>query len=387
MGEGDVVPRNGMSWYVVVYGRFDHAERSLLMGVQVLHSLITVFVTAIPRLSVGWKPARILAVSYMRCVSWISFKQSRTVALPTGQKIKDFCESAGLACNSTEINNDNDSNGGVPRPTLHYIHIADKPKARLLLYFHGGAYVHPIDTKGLLPFALECAHAAGASELVCLEYTLAPELKYPGQLVQAVDALNHILQTHCSSQIILGGDSAGGHLVLSLIAHIQRPNPAAKSLAGLFRSPDRYFLGVYVISPWVSMRYDSKSFKYNASRDYIRAKGMTDFTEMWNPNRSEVWGEPLAGGVDFWHDPPVENLLIYAGRWECFHDDIVAMASQLQAQKFGTGAAVELSVGENEVHVQCALDKAVGAPHGQGAHDILSWLDRLAKYAVSKPVM
>lgn len=344
-----------------------------------MQCLITFLIKLIPRLAVGWSPSSVLAVSYMRSVTWISLEQSRAIALPTGQSIAVFCKSAGLACRSVDIN----SSDRGPRATLHYIHITDRPKARLLLYFHGGAYVHPLDTKGSLPFAIECARTAGASDLVCLEYTLAPELKYPGQLVQAVDALDYILRTHHPSQILLGGDSAGGHLVLSLLAHIKSPNPSVKTLPG-FGRPGRNILGAYVISPWVSMKYDSKSFKTNASRDFIRAKGMAAYTEMWNPNCSEVCGELLAGGVDFWHNLPVNNLLITAGSWECFLDDILAMASHLQAKEFGTGAAVELSVGEKEVHVQCALDKAVGAPHSQGTHNILSWLIRIGGVEVTK---
>ncbi len=347
-----------------------------------MECLTTFLVKLIPRLLVGWTPARILVVSYLRSGAWISFGQSRTISLPTGQSIKAFCKKSGLACNSIDINNDADG----PVATLHYIHVADRPKARLLLYFHGGAYCYPIDTKGQLPFALECAREAGASELVCLEYTLAPELKYPGQLVQAVDALEYILQTHQPSQIILGGDSAGGHLVLSLLAHIQKPHPAAKSLIGRFR-PGSQLLGAYVISPWVSMKYDSESFKQNASRDYISAKSMAACTEMWNPSHAQVWGELLAGDVDFWRNLPVDKLLLTAGGWECFLDDILVMASRLEAKEFGAGAAVELSIGEKEVHVQCALDKAVGAPHGRGAQDILSWLKRVGGVVKAEEAM
>lgn len=337
-----------------------------------MQCLVTFLIKLIPRLAAGWSPSSILAVAYMRSRTWITLEQSRAIALPTGQSIAAFCKSAGLDCRSVDV----DSSDHGPRATLHYIHITDRPKARLLFYFHGGAYVNPIDTKGLLPFALECARTAGASDLVCLEYTLAPELKYPGQLVQAVDALDYVLRTHHPSQILLGGESAGGHLVLSLLAHIQSPHPSVKALPG-FGIPGQNILGAYVISPWVSMKYDSKSFKTNASRDYIRAKGMAGFIEMWNPNCSEVWGELLAGDVDFWRNLPVNNMLVTAGSWECFLTDILAMASRLQAKEFGTGAAVELSVGEMEVHVHCALDKAVGAPHRQGARNILSWLIRI----------
>ncbi|KAE9376394.1 alpha/beta-hydrolase [Stipitochalara longipes BDJ] len=338
----------------------------------VIRCLLSFLINLMPRLAAGWSPARILAVSFMRSsLALLSFSQNRAISPPTGQAIKTFCQHAGLTCNSVDVPNDDG-----PPATLHYIHIADRPKARLLLYFPGGAYCNPINASGQLAFAIECARAAGASELVCLEYTLAPELKYPGQLIQAVDALDHILKTHHPSQIILGGDSAGGHLLLSLLVHIRKPNPAAKQLAGSF-GPGRQLLGAVAISPWVSMKYNSQSFKQNASRDYVYATDMTAYTEMWNPSHVEVWGDLLAGDADIWSNLTVDNLLLTVGGWECFLDDVRAMASRLQAKEFGSGAKVELAVGKKEVHVQCAVDIAVRAPHGHGARDILSWLRRM----------
>jgi acetyl esterase/lipase len=336
----------------------------------VVNFLVTSLVHLLPRLNAGWPLARIVAVAFLRSVTWVPFDQARSITLPTGEKLKAFCIKTGLTCVSVDISSSTEE---VPPATLHFIRVAARPKARILLYFHGGAYVSPIDIKGQVPFALECASTANASDLVFLEYTLAPECRYPGQLIQAADALEYILRTHDPSQIVLGGDSAGGHLVLSLLAHIKRPNPLARDLTMLV-GIRRCLRGAYVISPWVKMRYDSDSFRVNAGRDYIQAEGMNRYTAMWEPIHDEVWAEPLAGGPKFWEDIPVSNLLVTAGSWECFLDDILEMAAQLDAKAFGDGATVELSVGDREVHVQCALDKAVGVPHGHGALDILRWL-------------
>jgi acetyl esterase/lipase len=335
---------------------------------------LTVFLVKFAfRLADGWPIRRTIAVCYVRSLRWLSFDQVRSINISTGEKVKDFCRATGYTCSSVDV----PSNSSGPGAILHYIRIEKQPKARLLLYFHGGAYVSPADIKGQLPFALDSARA-GALDLAVLEYTLAPELKYPGQLVQAADALDYILRTHDSSQIILGGDSAGGHLVLSLLAHIKKPNPHAKPLPGL-RAAGQRLRGAYLISPWVAMKYDSSSFQTNASRDYIRAKSMATYTTMWKPDTTQVWAEPVTGGSQFWRNIPVDDLLITAGSWECFLDDIQEMASQLDAKPFGSGASVELSIGEKEVHVQCAVDKAVNVKNGKVANDILQWLASLAK--------
>lgn len=326
-------------------------------------------ITLIPRLIIGWPVRRILALAYLRSVTWLSFDQSRSILIPTGQNIGIYCNKTGLLCKSVDISSD----GDVPLTKLHFIHLADRPNAKVLLYFHGGAYVNPIDIKGQVPFVIECARTINASGVFFLEYSLAPEWKYPNQLVQAVEALEHILRTYSPSQLVLGGDSAGGHLILSLLAHIQRPNPNVKPLVG-FNAPGRHIHSALIISPWVTLKYASNSFKTNATRDYIRAKKMSTYTAMWAPEPDEVWADLLVGGAQLWHGLPVDNLLITAGGWECFHDDIIDMASQLDAKPFGSGAAVELSIAEKEVHVQCALDKAMGVPHGKSALDILHWL-------------
>lgn len=147
-------------------------------------------------------------------------------------------------------------------------------------------------------------------------------------------------------------------------------------------------LGTYVISPWVSMTYTSQSFTRNTSRDYISAKGMRTCTDLWKPDRSEVCGELLGGGVEFWSGIRVENLLLTAGAWECFVDDILVLGRHLGAIKLGTGTEtgekVEISVGERQVHVQCAVDLAVGVRHGKVARDILSWLRRVTGVRSSK---
>ena len=54
----------------------DNAEYHLIMYVTVAECLTTFLTKLVPRLAVGWAPARILAVAYMRSVAWISFEQS-----------------------------------------------------------------------------------------------------------------------------------------------------------------------------------------------------------------------------------------------------------------------------------------------------------------------
>ncbi|KAJ5765931.1 putative carboxylesterase 18 [Penicillium odoratum] len=288
---------------------------------------------------------------------------------PTGKSIRDFCSVADLLCEPVDI----DCSGGVPPGTLHLIDLELPSNTGILLYVHGGGYCNPISAKGHISFALECAHAAGVSALAFLEYTLSPELSYPGQLVQVVEALRFILRSHQPSQIVLGGDSAGGNLVLALIAHLIQPSPYVQAVAGFGRTSGR-FRAVFLISPWVACQYNSRSFRKNATKDYISTEGMKRFTALWQPKVHEIWATPIAGSAKFWCHAPVDDLLITAGEWECFLDDIRGMADRLGAKPFGSGSPVELAIAKAEVHVQCVVDAAVNVSHGFMARIILRWL-------------
>lgn len=100
---------------------------------------------------------------------------------------------------------------------------------RVLLYLHGGAYLigSPATHRTLT------AHLAKRCGLaVCaLDYRLAPEFPYPAALEDGVAAYRALLvQGYAAEQIVIGGDSAGGHLCLSTVLRLKAlglPLPAA----------------------------------------------------------------------------------------------------------------------------------------------------------------
>lgn len=81
-----------------------------------------------------------------------------------------------------------------------------------------------------------------------LEYDLTTEQKYPRQLQQASLALQHLLQIgYQPGDIFIGGDSAGGHLSVSLLSHLMHKHPAVPSVD--LSGP---LAGAFLISPWVT---------------------------------------------------------------------------------------------------------------------------------------
>jgi epsilon-lactone hydrolase len=138
-----------------------------------------------------------------------------------------------------------------------------------ILHFHGGGFVFsPATTDNLIAAV---ARAIGGRTFVP-DYRLAPEHPFPFQLDDALLSYEWILSKASSpSQIILSGDSSGGHLVLALLLMLgQRglPPPAA-SIA---------------ISPWTDPNGGGASLRSNAPYDWMTGE-MLDRMASWAGSR------------------------------------------------------------------------------------------------------
>lgn len=96
----------------------------------------------------------------------------------------------------------------------------------VLLYFHGGGYTfHAALTKR---FASMLAHHNNL-RLFAPEYRLTPEHPHPAQAEDALAAWNYITAQIPANKVIVIGDSAGGHMALSLLQTLKSkglPQPA-----------------------------------------------------------------------------------------------------------------------------------------------------------------
>jgi len=126
---------------------------------------------------------------------------------------------------------------------------------RLILYFHGGAYIG-----GLFGFYRDFAedfyYQAGQPETIYLDYHTAPEYQYPTQLNEALDLWHDLTgrQGYRPEEIILGGDSAGANLLLAMMLKLRDDGEALP-------------LGAFCISAWADMTGNSGSFYTNYGKD------------------------------------------------------------------------------------------------------------------------
>ena len=220
---------------------------------------------------------------------------------------------------------------------------ADGP---VLLYFHGGGFTFgSFRTHGTLIGAL--ARSARARTFAP-EYRLGPEHRAPAAHEDALAAYRSLLaQGIAPRRIVLGGDSAGGTLVIGTLIALRdagAPLPAA---------------GI-AISPWVDLGCSGDSFRTNEPFDFVGEThcrlAAASYVADADPRRPDI--SPLF--ADLRDLPP---LLIQAGAAEVLVDQIRAFAARARE----AGVTVTLSVYDDMVHVWHMLRDVT--PAGQRAID------------------
>lgn len=326
----------------------------------------------------------------------------------TGETIKEYCLKKKIAHTAKILDQSSVAHEGlgdrrIPPPGLHFVTPPSATSATgpttTLLYFHGGGYAHYLPSS-YIPLHILCAAACKARQLVFLESSLTPEHPYPAQLVQAIAALRHLLDVEGirPSEIVLGGDSAGGGLVASLLAHLAKPCPYADPID----LKGEQLRGVYFTSPWVFLSTDQPSYDTNAKTDFLTREAILEFGRIWQPKMDEVWAAPCEtrDSAEVWDevypsnqaDGIVAKTLILNGTAEVLHDGILRFGREFTKAKIvtaagGSGDKAIVAALENEarvlvecldeVHVHIGLDVAVGYHKGAGVQFLMSWLRRL----------
>lgn len=112
-------------------------------------------------------------------------------------------------------------------PRGHWFIPEHADKTHTLLYFHGGGYAfYPAVSQHFIRLL---AHRLQTT-IFALDYRLTPEHPHPAQQDDAVQAYRYLLAQGLRPQdIVLGGDSAGGHLALMTLVRVRQaglPQPA-----------------------------------------------------------------------------------------------------------------------------------------------------------------
>jgi phosphinothricin tripeptide acetyl hydrolase len=203
------------------------------------------------------------------------------------------------------------------------------PAQRVLAYFHGGGYQLG-SPRSHHHLARALGKAAGACVL-SVEYRLAPEHPFPAAVEDTV-MTTRWLARELSGPIVLGGDSAGGGLVIATLLALRDGGDPLPSAAAC-------------LSPWVDLTGESASLLSLASRDPLleREELMTMAAAYLNgADPREPLASPIFASLDGL--PP---LLIQAGGDEILRDDARSLSRAAKA------ANVEVTLQEwpDMVHV------------------------------------
>lgn len=144
---------------------------------------------------------------------------------------------------------------------------ARQPGQAVMLHFHGGGYLcgtaAETDLTSGIPKHL-VVHSP-IHHVLSVDYRLAPKAPWPLPLLDAISAYRHLVEDERVNEkdIILVGDSAGGHLAIALTRWI-RDQGRKVGLNGP--------RGLVVMSPWVDVGFTNAwgdGIHYNADSDCV----------------------------------------------------------------------------------------------------------------------
>lgn len=226
--------------------------------------------------------------------------------------------------------------------------LGPRKASKVIILFHGGGYMSPALSEHLsLAFGFARPPQKDVS-VVVLQYREYPSPKlrkssliranadlasekanhYPCQLQQAVSLIEHLLHSEkiLPSAITLIGDSAGGHLLLSLILHLGHSNPLVSPL-----EIDGQFSGAVLISPWVAMDTSAESMLANKRKDILSAPALAYWAQNFLGGAApDSWNTPLMTPTEWWSDLPVDEIVVMYGDDELLRDDTSMLCEKLK---------------------------------------------------------
>lgn len=153
---------------------------------------------------------------------------------------------------------------------------------RNILYVHGGAYY--FGSTGEHRYQMQRHARKLKARLFAPKYRLAPQFPFPCGLYDCIAAYLYLIQDHDPSTVLLGGDSAGGGMVMAMLITLRDqgiPLPA----------------GAILLSPWVDLTHSFPSLAGDGKYDYIPANGFHHKPSMaWPPPNADDL-EKLKSGI------------------------------------------------------------------------------------------
>ncbi len=212
-------------------------------------------------------------------------------------------------------------------------------RERVFLLLHGGGYNagSPRTHRKMAALLSRASHG----RVLTPEYRLAPEHAFPAAVKDSLKAYGWLLEQGISEDnILVGGDSAGGGLALSLLLALREAGARMPRAAVL-------------LSPWTDLTVSSPSYEKLRKLDPIITREGLREAGLWYAGKRDP-ADPMASPLfaDLTGLPP---LLVHAGGDEAMLDDSRILADRARA----AGVPVTFKVYDGMWHV-----------HHHGAPDV-----------------
>jgi epsilon-lactone hydrolase len=204
----------------------------------------------------------------------------------------------------------------------------------VVLYLHGGGYVFgsPRTHRNLVS---RISHVTGLPVLA-LDYRLPPVATLPAPIEDALAAYRHLLdEGHAPERIVVAGDSAGGHLALTLALHATEAGLSAPA-------------ALILLSPWTDLGMSGASIARNATLDPFLppiALHRAARIALAGADPSDWRSSPLFAPEPLFRALP--PTLLQVGSTEVLYDDALRTAQRIAE----AGVRAELQVYERQPHV------------------------------------
>jgi acetyl esterase/lipase len=217
--------------------------------------------------------------------------------------------------------------------------------------------------------------------ILLLAYDLAPEHTYPTQLKQAIELLRYLVETNGRdpSDLVIGGDSAGGNLTIGVLSHLAHPHAEIQPLA----LPAKIHAAL-LISPWASLtQTHTPAFVTNAERDMFDARALKRWSAAFlgstSPFAGDFYSEPILAAPDWWTPVAdvVGDVLIWGGDNEILIDGILAFSEKFTKGFGAKGGSVHTVVTPKAGHVEMIAERILGykGDTGTGSHQVVqAWV-------------
>ena len=171
--------------------------------------------------------------------------------------------------------------------------------------------------------------------IFALEYTLVPDSVFPTQLIETAAGYTYALSlvSNDPSRVCVGGDSAGGTLVLSLLLYLAGDEQSRKTKPAYCT----------LLSPWVTLV--SKANRDTTS-DYLNAESLHMYGRQYAGRHEELQNPLVSPGscsdIKWWRNAaPTNGFYIAYGSEEVFGPEIRSFIKLLRRTKISTSVKEE----------------------------------------------